>query len=817
MANLWRDLRFSIAALGRSPGTTAVIVATLALGIGANSAIFSLLNAVVLRPLPVPHPEQLVGLLTTIHDNVNGDEPFSLAMFQELTRHQHVLSHLFASNSGNLNNVEVDGSHFIGGVSNVSGDYYQTMRIAPLLGRFIAPSDVAMESGTSSAVAVISYRLWRGKYHGDSDVIGKTLRLGVHPFTVIGVEPEGYSGLIIDGASDVTIPLFAPGTYSVRDPKMLWLEVRGRLRPGVTLSQARASLETLWPSIQKLSAPPAYDGARSARFFARKLKVEPAGQGVSFLRARFSHPLEILLGLVASLLLIACLNLANLSIAKMASQQQEWSIKLALGAGVWALLRPILLESVLVSMAGAILGLASAYWTGPLLLHIAWTGLIATPLSAAPDPRVLLFTAGVAIGTGLLFAAVPACYAMRAEAATGLRQNKRSVHRASSQLGKALLTAQVALSLVLVAGALLFGKTLARLHSVEIGYQRDHLLTMLLFRQPGAGKFSNRRSYYRDAAERIGNLPGVASVSYSNGGPASEFEYRLPVYRAPESNAVQAIDEVVGPNFFPTMGMRLLAGREFAWSDDEHSQLVAVVSKKLAEQLYGRENSLGRDLYWGVRANQQKLRIVGVVNNASLWKVESSEPAAVYRPLLQNADYNEPLMDIRTTVDPATLKGAAEHAIRSLGYHFSLRTATLDERLDSRLTAQRLTALLGGFFGVIALLIAAIGLYGLMSFHVTQRTSELAVRLALGAQTWQVFSIVLREVLMVAGIGCALGLLASVGLRSYVASVLFAVSATDPVRLGLAILALVSVAVLAGFLPARRAACVDPAVALRRE
>ena len=723
MANVGRDFRFAIATLLRNPGTTSVVIATLALGIGANATIFSLLNAVVQRPLPIPHPEELVGLLTTSADIGNRDEPLTQPMFQELNRRQNALSALFASATGGLDNLEIDGVRFTVATANVSGDYYKAMQIAPVLGRFIAPSDVAMNSGTSNAVAVISYRLWRKRYHGDPNVVGKTLRLGVQPFTVIGVEPEGFSGLIIDGASDVTVPLFAPGSYGTRDPHQLWLDIRGRLRPGVTLAQAEARLQTLWPSIQRATVPPEYDGARSKRFFGRRLKVESASRGVSFLRRKFSSPLNILLVLVGSLLLIACLNLANLAIAKMSSQQHSWSIKLALGARTWDLVRPILLESWVVSMAGALLGLVIAYWASPLMLQMAWTGLVKTPLSATPDLRVIAFTAGLTLLTTLLFAIVPAGYATRTEAAAGLRRSTRTVHAGSSRLGKLLLTGQVALSLVLVTGALLFAKTLVSLHTVETGYQRDHLLTLQLFPEPGAANLTNHNAYYRDLAEKIRSLPGVAFASYSNGAPENEYEYRLPMSVSPESNPVQAIDEVVGPEFFTTLNMHVLAGREFTWSDDEHSQPVAIISKNLAEKLYGSENPMGRDVYWGVRSNQKKLRIVGVVNNASLWKVESVEPLAVYRALLQQPDYNEPLLDIRTRVEPASLKTVAERTLRSLGQHYSLRTATIEERLDSFTTAQRLTALLAGFFGVIALLIAAVGLYALMSFHVTQRTT----------------------------------------------------------------------------------------------
>jgi predicted permease len=818
MAALWRDIRFALYTLRRSPAATSVAVATLAVVIGANAAIFSLLNALVLRPLPIPQPEQLADLTTRSPDNVNGEDYLTLPMFQEFARHQNVFSTLFAWAGGGIDNVEVNGARFTASTSSVSGDYYKAMGIRPLLGRFIEPSDVSLNSGISIAVTVISYRLWRGWYRGDPGVLGKTIRLGNEPFTIIGVEPEGYSGLIIDGSGDVTVPLFAPGSYGTREPTALWLKIYGRMKPGVTLQLARVSLELLWPAIQKLTVPQGYDGERSKRFFARTIVLESARNGFSYMRKRFAHPLVVLLVLVGSLLLIACLNLANLSIAKMASQQHAWGVRLALGAGVWDLIRPLLIENFLVSVAAALLGLSLAYAITPVLLHMAWTGLVETPLSTAPDLRVVAFTVGAAIITALLFTIVPAWYATRADAINSLRQNTRSVHRGSTQLGKMLLTAQVALALVLVTGAILFGKTLSSLHTVDLGYKRDHLLTMQLFPQPGSGKLQNFKAYYRDLTDKTRAISGVLAVSYSNMGPANQFEGKRPIYRVPESQPIQAIDDVVGPDFFSTMGMRVLAGREFTWSDDEHSPQVAVVSQTLAERLYGSQNPIGQYLYWGVRATQMKLRIVGVVNSASLWNVATIQPMAVYRPLLQNPEYgDEPLMDVRTAPEPASLKSAAERAIRSLGHHYSLRTATLDERLSSFITVQRLTALLAGFFGAAALLIASIGLYGLVSFHVTQRTRELGVRLALGAQSRQVLLMVLREVLLIASCGCLLGLIASIALRSYVAGLVFGVSATDPLVLAGGILILISVSILAGFAPARRAATVDPAEALRSD
>ena len=818
MVRLLREIRQAIAALTRTPTATAVMVATLALAIGANSAIFSLLNAIVLRPLPVPNPEELLRLQTTSHDVANGSEPLTLPAFQELVRHQAAFSSIFAANEGNVNNLEVAGNHYTAGVSDVSGNYFSTLRVVPLLGRFISDGDVALDSGTSNAVAVISYRAWRSWFQSDPQVLGKTIHVGIHPFTVIGVEPEEFHGLIIDGSPDVFIPLFAPGTYMSRDPKMLWLDVYGRLRPGVTLAQAQAQLQTLWPSILRATVPPDYEGARSQRFFARKLKVESAAQGTSYLRTRFAHPLSVLLALVATLLLIACLNLANLTVAKMANRQHEWSIKLALGAGSWDLVRPILIESLFISFLGALLGLGIALWAGRAFLHIAWRGVVDPAINAAPDGRVMLFTMGVAILAALVFAMVPLSYALRTKAGSGLRENNRSVHIGSTLLGRSLLTAQIALSLLLVAGALLFGKTLLRLQTVDTGYRRDHLLTLLLFPQASSSRrVENRSAYYRQLSEKVKAIPGVLSVSYAGSAPAGGFEAFEPMRLRPDSETIQTIDEVVGPEFFKTVGMHVLSGRDFDWSDDEHAIQAAVVSQSFAKRLFGNADPVGRDFYWGVVSNLKKLRVVGVVNDARLWKVDGTSLMAVYRPFLQDPDSDEPLLDLRTLSDPGSFKAPLERVIRDMGHHYSLRTMTVEERLSYASTVQRLTSLLTSFFGFVALMIAAIGLYGLISFQVTQRTKEMGVRFALGAQSAQVLNMVLREAVAIAVVGSVIGLLATVALRSYVASILFATSATDPVLLGLAALTLISASLLAGFLPARRASLVDPAVALRNQ
>ncbi|MBV8898066.1 MAG: FtsX-like permease family protein, partial [Acidobacteriaceae bacterium] len=632
--------------------------------------------------------------------------------------------------------------------------------------------------------------------------------------------PENFSGLTIDGASDVTLPIFGLpqiGGPDLRDRKILWLHLYARLKPGITTPQARASMKLLWPRILEATPPAGYEGEKLARFFARKVTIEPAANGVSFLRKRFSYSLQVLLALVGAVLLIACLNLANLTLARAAAHSHESGVRSALGASMWELIRPALIENLLLSFAGALLGLALAYWASHALLHVAWTGLINTPLNPSLDLRVLTFTAAVTVTSGILFALPPALQAARMDPIEALRHQTRSVRSGTRASGKILLIAQMALSLVLITGALLFGRTLNRLHTVEAGYRRDHLLTLLLFPQPGHRGIPNTGAYYQQLTQQIKQLPGVDSVSFSGSGPANELEFFDPLYRSLSEQPVQAITDYAGPDFFHVMGMHLLAGREFNWRDDEHAPPVAVISQSLADKFFGNQNPIGRIIYLGPHSRAEPLKIVGVVNSASLWKVESSHPLAIYRPAALNFVDADPLMDIRTSVDPGSLKTQAERVVRSLGHQYSLRTMTVEERLDSYLSVQRLMAFLAVFFGVLALLISSIGLYGLMSFHIARRTSELGIRLALGAQREQVLSMVLNETLTLAAVGCALGVAASLLSARFIRSILFGVSATDPIILSISVFTLLLVALLAGFIPARRAASVDPVTALRVE
>jgi predicted permease len=446
-----------------------------------------------------------------------------------------------------------------------------------------------------------------------------------------------------------------------------------------------------------------------------------------------------------------------------------------------------------------------------------WSGYVPLTLDAAPDIRVLAFTVFISLLTGLLFGASPAWNIFRTDPAANLQQNSRTVHGGASALGKALISAQVALSLVLVIGAALFVRSLEKLRTVDVGFRRNGVLMLQLFPQSGAEgqHMPNRVAFYQELAERMRRIPGVESASYSHMGPVLFYEYKESVsIPSPPAPSVQAVFEMVGPGFFHLAGMRLLAGREFDWHDGEAAQPVAIISESLSRRLFPSENPIGKTLDFGSRKG---IEIVGVVNSASLWMPQSREPMAVYLAFLQQPTYNSSFIDIRTTGDPAAVQPAARRVLESLGHHFVLRAETIEQRAGTFLATERMIAMLSSFFGGLALLLASVGLYGLMSYAVARRTSEIGLRMALGAQPATVLRLIFKEVMLLVLAGMAIGIPVALTASRLVSGMLFGVAGNDPWTIGLSSAVLVVVAMLAGYVPARRASRIDPMIALRSE
>ncbi len=809
-----QDLRYGLRSLLKSPIATAVAVVSLALGIGANTAIFSVMNAVLLRSLPIPDPGQLISIFTIQPEDGGDINLLSLAMLREVGKRQSVFSGMFAWDGAKLDSFEAEGKYFAGMMTSVTGEYFTTLGVQPLLGRLIEPSDVALSDGPSAPVAVLGYRCWQTRFHGDPAILGKTIRADGVPLTIVGVTPPAFSGLVIDLGEDVVTPLGAKGDIDFRQREHLRLGGYGRLKPGVTFEQARAQLEAIWPSVLRAAEPEGYSGARRTRYYARKIEIEPLANGHSRMRERLSKPLGVLMALVGMVLLIGCVNLANLMLARAAGRRHELAVRTALGAGPWRLARQLLTESMLLSLSGAALGFAAAIPASRLLLATAWTSPVPLVLNAAPDLRVLAFTAGVSLLTAALFGLAPAFRSARTDPAISLSRNTRSV-RGAARAARVLVSAQVALSMVMVLAAALFVHSLKNLDAVDPGFTRHGVIAMQLMAQPGRQVTSNLRPYYREMVDKVESLPGVVSASFSVIGPVNRGESKDAVAAAGSALPPEvAAGDVVGPEFFRTVGMRVLAGREFDWRDDENAPPVTVISQSLAARLFPNGNPVGQYVNLDPGVNQKRLRVIGVVNNASLWRIQSRQPKALYQPLLQTAPTGS-YLDIRASGNVREISTGAAKIVEGLGHEYPLYIQTLEERFGRMTVDERMVAWLSAFFGALALLLAAIGLYGLMAEAVLQRTPEIGIRMALGAARGNVVRMVLREALLLTAVGIAAGIPAALAASKLIAGMLFGLSASDPETILIAAGVLFGVALFAGYLPARFASRIDPMTALR--
>jgi predicted permease len=822
MWHLWRNLCYAIRILGKNPGFATVAILSLALGIGANVAIFTLINALLLRDLPVPHPEGLVELSVARH----GDKiPFSYPMFRELERGQRVFSGLVGWSGSTMSNVEVDGVFGLSNVLGATGNYYSLLAAAPLLGRLLTSEDVNPHSGSTSQVAVIGYEFWRRRFGGAADVIGERVRVEGQPFTVVGVTRKWFTGMTPGEPPDVTIPVTAfpalQGGFHLEERSVLWLRITGQIKDGVTIDQARAQLQSFWPEVLLATASTETPGLRRQTFLSMGLDVSPVRTGFAKdLRAQFSRPLYVLAGIVGLILLVACVNLANLMLARAAARSQEMSVRVALGASRGALATQGLTESLVLSLAGAALGLALSYWGSRLLVAVMTEGTVS--LDLRPDLRVLVITLLVGAFTGMLFGLAPTWHSARQDPAGVLQQGSQRLAGSAGKLGKALIITQVALSLVLLLGAGLLVRTFQELRSVDLGFNKDNLFEIIPHPRPGGSQHLDTNSYHRQIIERISNLPGVRSVGLADisiPNPQPWRETASPMSEDPNTGArIMASGVTIWPGFFNTLGIRLLAGRDFEMADDEHRPPIAIISRSFAERLFVNGDAIGRRIRFGFMPQFQNLEIVGVADDARILDLREAAPPIVYFSYLQHAQ-SIPSGDlyVRAKGDQEELAKTIGLEIESLGHEYPIRTATVDQMISRVLVNERAIALLSSFFAALALLLASIGLYGLMSYGVTRRTREIGVRVALGAQQGTVRWMILRETLALTLFGVAIGIPCGLAASRFIASMLFGLSPGDWSTLATACLLLLAVAFVAGYLPARTASATDPIVTLRTE
>jgi predicted permease len=815
VASFWQNLRYALRVLGKNPGFTCVAVLSLALGIGANTAIFSLLNALLLRGLPVRQPERLVELSVVRQGN---KIPFSFPMFREIERGQRVFSGLIGWTFGQMADVEINGVLSQAGVRSVTGNYYSELGATPLLGRLIAPDDVKLGGAGTSQVAVLGYEFWRRRFGGASDVVGKQIGIEAQSYTIIGVSRKWFTGMTPGQAPDLTIPMKSNDSRA-----LLWVFITGRLKDGVSVAQARAQLQSFWPEVLRATPSTETPGLRRQAFFSMGLDVASAATGINAaLRSHFTRPLYVLMGIVGLILVVACVNLASLMLARAAARSHEMSVRVALGASRWALARQVLTECLALSASAALLGLALAYWGGRLLVALLTEGYL-TPviLDLRPDWRVLSLTAVVAILTGVLFGLAPAWRASREDPASVLQQTARSLAGGTGKLGKALIVTQVALSLVLLLGAGLLVRSFQKLCSIDPGLQQS-VLELSLYLRPGGYQNLDMKGYRRQLSERVSSIPGVDSVAFSDLSVVDERAWREAVSTMSTASApyagVMSYGVEVSPGFFRTLGTNLIRGRDFEWSDDERHPHVAIVSSSLAGRVFPSGNPLGQHIRLGVFPQFQDLEVVGIASNARLFDIHDESAPVIYLSGLQysgTAQLGHLL--VRTRQAPETVARTVGREIESLGHEYPLSTKTVAQEVDQALEEEHVIALLSSFFAALALLLASVGLYGLMSYAVTRRTREIGIRMTLGAPPWTVLWAVLREALALALLGIGLGIPCALAASRLIASMLFGLSSHDSPTLAAVSLLLLVVALLTAYLPARRASRIDPMAAVRTE
>jgi len=831
MLQMSRDIRDAFRALRTAPLVSAVAILSLALGIGANTAIFSILDSLLLKPLPVLEPERLLTLGSNQSDE---DATVSYPVWKEI-RVRGLVSEGFVWGSDRLGTVASSGETTALETIWASGNFFDVLGIRAFAGRTFDAADDRRGGGADGPVAVISYRFWHRRFGAAPDAIGRTLTIDRVPFTIVGVTPPSFFGVNVGSSFDVALPLETEPLLG-RLPSRLtgatntWLHVMARLPEGQSLDAATAALQAAQPAIRAATMPPFRRAEDRERYFRAPWVAKSGATGSSGLRTRYGPALVTLLVIVGLVLLVACANIANLQLARTAARRHEFSVRIALGASRLRIARQLLAESLVLSVVGAVLGFALAYWGSRLLVAQLSTWASTAFLDLTPDWRVLAVTSAVTVTTAILFGSVPAFRAARVQPIDDLKRTSRGATAgAALGVGGALVSVQVALSLILVVAAGLFLRSFTALAYRDLGFDRSRVLVAVVDARRTVVPAGGRAALYERVRAAAAAVNGVESAATSMATPLGSAGIRFtPEITAPGNPAfggkdVRILTNPVSPDWFRTFGTQLLAGRDFTARDTATASKVIIVNQAFARRYFGGANPTGGTLIEVAGDDRQPLEIVGLVEDAAFASVRDPVDPTLYRPFTQGVE--EELLERFPSVSisvrpvarlqPAHLTSTLAAAIRSVDGNLSVSFQTVTEQLSHFYIRERLLALLSAFFGTLALLLAALGLYGVTAYSVNRRRPEIGIRMALGATARSIVRLVLGRVVLLTAVGITAGAIFAFWALRFVRTLLFGVEAEDPVTFAAAAMTIALVGTVAALLPALRAGRIDPAAVVR--
>jgi putative ABC transport system permease protein len=825
---LAQDIRYALRILGRTPVITAIAILSLALGIGANTAIFSLIDSVMLRFLPVQKPDELVQLLrTTAASQSEHTSSFTNPLWEQVRDHQDVFTSSFAWSQTQFDLAQGGAVRNTNGIF-ASGDYFTALGVRPAAGRLLVSED---DRRGCPGVAVLSYGFWQDHFGGVQSAIESTLSLNHLPFQIIGVSAPGFYGVDPGQKIDVAIPVCAAALFDGKESRLdhrswWWLSIAGRVKPGVSREQLSTRLGVLSPQVFGGAVPEDWASADQQSFVKRRLVSVPAATGTSDLRRQFGQPLTILMAVVGLVLLIACANIASLMFARGVARSKEMAVRKALGASRMRLIRQLLTECILLSSAGALLGILFARWGSALLVRFISTAHNSVYLDLSLNGRVLAFTATIAVLTGILFGLLPAFRSTRVSLTSAMKGGgaEDSERHVRFRPGKWIVASQVAMSLVLLVVAGLFLRSIVKLVTLDIGFDRTNVLIVHTNLKTANIPPEQWLATYEDIESRLRALPGVISVSRSIMTPISNFEWnnyiKADTPNAPTGEASLAYFNFISPTYFDTLRTPLLAGRAFNTNDTKISPQVAIVNETLARRFFSAANPVGKSFRLAADPGKPEpmVQIVGLVKDAKYESLREDTFATAFFPITQipEGDQDENF-ELRTAIPPSGLALAVQDDVARVNKSIPLEFHTLAQQVDDSLVQERLLATLSAFFGALALLLAAIGLYGALSYLVNQRRTEFGIRMALGARQVSILRLVLWDLTAVLLGGVAAGIAISLAAVGVLQKLLFGLAPRDSLTMMAAVGLLAAVAFLAAYLPARRAMRADPMAALRYE